>query len=58
MHESAVRGSTVRFDCKVKSDPSLYFAVSWTKDDKPLHLGWMTRYNPERKEKKTVDAIV
>uniref|UniRef100_A0A672YE28 Neurofascin homolog (chicken) a n=1 Tax=Sphaeramia orbicularis TaxID=375764 RepID=A0A672YE28_9TELE len=39
-HRSAVRGSTVRFDCKVTSDPSLSVTVAWTKDDKPLHMGW------------------
>uniref|UniRef100_A0A3B4A423 Ig-like domain-containing protein n=1 Tax=Periophthalmus magnuspinnatus TaxID=409849 RepID=A0A3B4A423_9GOBI len=39
-HQSVVRGSTVRFDCKVKFDPSLTPSVTWTKDDEPLHLGW------------------
>ncbi|KAJ0023980.1 hypothetical protein NQD34_003879, partial [Periophthalmus magnuspinnatus] len=39
-HQSVVRGSTVRFDCKVKFDPSLTLSVTWTKDDEPLHLGW------------------
>uniref|UniRef100_A0A3B5A6G5 Neural cell adhesion molecule L1 n=1 Tax=Stegastes partitus TaxID=144197 RepID=A0A3B5A6G5_9TELE len=39
-HQSAVRGSTTRFDCKVKSDPSLTVTVAWMKDDKPLYLGW------------------
>uniref|UniRef100_A0A671UVJ4 Neurofascin homolog (chicken) a n=1 Tax=Sparus aurata TaxID=8175 RepID=A0A671UVJ4_SPAAU len=39
-HQSAIRGSTARFDCKVKSDPSLSVTVAWTKDDKPLQLGW------------------
>uniref|UniRef100_A0A671UT36 Neural cell adhesion molecule L1 n=1 Tax=Sparus aurata TaxID=8175 RepID=A0A671UT36_SPAAU len=33
-HQSAIRGSTARFDCKVKSDPSLSVTVAWTKDDK------------------------
>ncbi|KAM4587163.1 neurofascin homolog (chicken) a isoform 3-T6 [Odontesthes bonariensis] len=40
VHLSAIRGSTARFDCKVKSDPSLTVTVFWTKDDKPLNLGW------------------
>ncbi|KAM7402785.1 hypothetical protein PAMP_017996 [Pampus punctatissimus] len=39
-HQSAIRGSVVRFDCKVKSDPSLPITVAWMKDDKPLYLGW------------------
>uniref|UniRef100_A0A8C5AYE6 Neurofascin homolog (chicken) a n=1 Tax=Gadus morhua TaxID=8049 RepID=A0A8C5AYE6_GADMO len=38
-HQSAFRGSTARFDCKVKSDPSLPVTVSWLKDDSPLSLG-------------------
>uniref|UniRef100_A0A8C6SHL0 Neurofascin homolog (chicken) a n=1 Tax=Neogobius melanostomus TaxID=47308 RepID=A0A8C6SHL0_9GOBI len=42
-HQSAVRGSTVRLDCKVKADPSLALSVSWSKDDAPLHLGWRFR---------------
>ncbi|KAM9365625.1 neurofascin homolog (chicken) a [Pholidichthys leucotaenia] len=40
---SAIRGSTVRFDCKVKSDPSLKVRVQWTKDDKPLTAGWRVK---------------
>uniref|UniRef100_A0A674MRV2 Neural cell adhesion molecule L1 n=1 Tax=Takifugu rubripes TaxID=31033 RepID=A0A674MRV2_TAKRU len=39
-HQSAVRGSTARFKCQVKSDPSLPVTVTWTKDDKPLNVGW------------------
>lgn len=39
-HQVAIRGSTARFDCKVKSDPTLPIVVSWMKNDKPLHLGW------------------
>ncbi|XP_044068782.1 neurofascin homolog (chicken) a isoform X2 [Siniperca chuatsi] len=46
-HQSAIRGSTARFDCKVKSDPSLPITVTWTKDDKPLHLGWRLRKDEE-----------
>uniref|UniRef100_A0AAQ4NWQ4 Neurofascin homolog (chicken) a n=1 Tax=Gasterosteus aculeatus aculeatus TaxID=481459 RepID=A0AAQ4NWQ4_GASAC len=38
--QSVVRGSAARFECKVKSDPSLPVTVAWTKDDKPLSLGW------------------
>ncbi|KAM6947818.1 neurofascin homolog (chicken) a isoform 2-T2 [Lycodopsis pacificus] len=44
---SAVRGSTAHFDCKVKSDPSLPITVAWTKDDKPLYLGWRLRKDEE-----------
>ncbi|XP_068451031.1 neurofascin homolog (chicken) a isoform X5 [Clinocottus analis] len=46
-HQSAVRGSLARFDCKVKSDPSLPITVAWTKDDKPLSLGWRLRKDGE-----------
>ncbi|XP_024915651.1 neurofascin homolog (chicken) a isoform X10 [Cynoglossus semilaevis] len=46
-HESAVRGSTVLFNCKVKSDPSLPVTVTWTKDDKVLHLGWRLKKDDE-----------
>ncbi|XP_047438423.1 neurofascin homolog (chicken) a isoform X10 [Mugil cephalus] len=46
-HQSAVRGSTARFDCKVKSDPTLIVSVAWMKDDKPLQLGWRVRRNEE-----------
>uniref|UniRef100_A0AAV2MLH0 Uncharacterized protein n=1 Tax=Knipowitschia caucasica TaxID=637954 RepID=A0AAV2MLH0_KNICA len=42
-HQSVVRGSTVRFDCRVKTDPSLSLTVTWTKDHTPLHLGWRFR---------------
>uniref|UniRef100_A0A3Q2XGF3 Neural cell adhesion molecule L1 n=1 Tax=Hippocampus comes TaxID=109280 RepID=A0A3Q2XGF3_HIPCM len=38
-HQSAVRGSTARFNCKVKFDPSLPVTVTWIKDDKPIYLG-------------------
>ncbi|XP_059918094.1 neurofascin homolog (chicken) a isoform X17 [Gadus macrocephalus] len=46
-HQSAFRGSTARFDCKVKSDPSLPVTVSWLKDDSPLSLGWRLRRDEE-----------
>ncbi|KAK2914578.1 hypothetical protein Q8A73_005172 [Channa argus] len=46
-HHSAIRGSSARFDCKVKSDPSLAITVAWTKDDKPLSLGWRLRKDDE-----------
>lgn len=39
-HQSVIRGSMARIDCKVKSDPTLPVIVTWTKDDKPLYLGW------------------
>uniref|UniRef100_A0A1A7X8V0 Neural cell adhesion molecule L1 n=1 Tax=Iconisemion striatum TaxID=60296 RepID=A0A1A7X8V0_9TELE len=38
MDQSAVRGSAVRFECVVNS--SLPTSVTWTKDDRPLYLGW------------------
>ncbi|XP_051931014.1 neurofascin homolog (chicken) a isoform X14 [Hippocampus zosterae] len=46
-HQSAVRGSTARFNCKVKFDPSLPVTVTWTKDDKPIHLGRRLRKDDE-----------
>ncbi|XP_032369033.1 neurofascin homolog (chicken) a isoform X3 [Etheostoma spectabile] len=46
-HQSAIRGSKAHFDCKVKSDPSLPITVAWTKDDKPLHLGWRLKKDEE-----------
>ncbi|XP_059185771.1 neurofascin homolog (chicken) a isoform X3 [Centropristis striata] len=46
-HQSAIRGSTAHFDCKVKSDPSLHVTVAWTKDDKPLYLGWRLKKEEE-----------
>nr|XP_019959868.1 PREDICTED: neurofascin isoform X17 [Paralichthys olivaceus] len=46
-HQSAIRGSTARFNCKVKSDPSLPVTVTWTKDDKFLYLGWRLRKDDE-----------
>ncbi|XP_029283400.1 neurofascin homolog (chicken) a isoform X4 [Cottoperca gobio] len=46
-HQSAIRGSSVHFDCKVKSDPSLPITVVWTKDDKPLYLGWRLKKNEQ-----------
>ncbi|XP_044205092.1 neurofascin homolog (chicken) a isoform X8 [Thunnus albacares] len=46
-HQSTIRGSMARFDCKVKSDPSLPITVAWTKDDKPLYLGWRIKKDEE-----------
>ncbi|XP_071351347.1 neurofascin homolog (chicken) a isoform X3 [Trachinotus anak] len=46
-NQSVIRGSTARFDCKVKSDPSLPVTVTWTKDDKPLYLGWRLKKDDE-----------
>ncbi|KAM6928306.1 neurofascin homolog (chicken) a [Xenentodon cancila] len=47
VHQSAIRGSTARFDCQVKSDPSLPITVTWTKDNQPLSLGWRVRKDEE-----------
>ncbi|XP_061730509.1 neurofascin homolog (chicken) a isoform X7 [Nerophis ophidion] len=46
-HQSAIRGLTVRFECKVKSDASLAVSVEWMKDDKPLYLGWRMKKDDE-----------
>uniref|UniRef100_A0A8B9RM62 Neural cell adhesion molecule L1 n=1 Tax=Astyanax mexicanus TaxID=7994 RepID=A0A8B9RM62_ASTMX len=40
-HLSANRGSLARFECKIKHDHTLPVTVSWLKDDKPLHFGWI-----------------
>ncbi|XP_036067792.1 neurofascin homolog (chicken) a isoform X5 [Oryzias melastigma] len=47
VHQSAVRGTTARFDCKVNSDPTLPVTVTWTKDDKPLDLRWRLKKDKE-----------
>uniref|UniRef100_UPI0037E77F66 neurofascin homolog (chicken) a n=1 Tax=Semicossyphus pulcher TaxID=241346 RepID=UPI0037E77F66 len=46
-HQTAIRGTTARFDCKVMSDPSLSVTVTWMKDDKPLSLGWRLKKDDE-----------
>ncbi|CAH2221184.1 neurofascin isoform X12 [Pelobates cultripes] len=35
----AKRGSTVRLDCRVRSDPSLRLTVTWMKDEAQLYIG-------------------
>ncbi|XP_053725347.1 neurofascin homolog (chicken) a isoform X5 [Synchiropus splendidus] len=46
-HQSVSRGSTAHFHCEVKSDATLPVTVVWTKDDKPLHMGWRLRREEE-----------
>ncbi|XP_050978193.1 neurofascin homolog (chicken) a isoform X10 [Labeo rohita] len=46
-HVTESRGSTVRFDCRVKHDPSLPATVTWLKDDKPLSFGWISRFKKD-----------
>ncbi|KAM6980110.1 neurofascin homolog (chicken) a [Aplochiton taeniatus] len=46
-HQSPIRGSTARFDCRVKSDPTLPTTVTWLKDDKPLSLGGRLKKDEE-----------
>ncbi|XP_029947228.1 neurofascin homolog (chicken) a isoform X4 [Salarias fasciatus] len=46
-HQTSIRGSTARFVCQVNSDPSLPITVTWTKDDKPIHLGWRLKKDGE-----------
>ncbi|KAM8977242.1 neurofascin [Pelodytes ibericus] len=41
----AKRGSTVRLDCRIRSDPSLRLTVTWMKDEAQLHIG--SRMNKE-----------
>uniref|UniRef100_A0A4W4G2Y7 Neural cell adhesion molecule L1 n=1 Tax=Electrophorus electricus TaxID=8005 RepID=A0A4W4G2Y7_ELEEL len=40
-HLSVNRGNTAHFDCKIKHDPTLPIIVTWLKNDKPLHFGWI-----------------
>ncbi|XP_056590735.1 neurofascin homolog (chicken) a isoform X9 [Triplophysa dalaica] len=42
-HVTGPSGSTARFDCRVKHDPSLPITITWLKDDKPLSFGWLGR---------------
>ncbi|XP_073771501.1 neurofascin homolog (chicken) a isoform X12 [Danio rerio] len=42
-HKTEPRGTTVRFDCRVKHDPSLPATVTWLKDEKPLSFSWIGR---------------
>ncbi|KAK7119460.1 hypothetical protein R3I94_021337 [Phoxinus phoxinus] len=42
-HVTEPRGSTVRFDCRVKRDSTLPVTVTWLKDDKPLSFSWTGR---------------
>ncbi|XP_074529025.1 neurofascin homolog (chicken) a isoform X15 [Halichoeres trimaculatus] len=46
-HQSVIRGTTARFDCKVTFDPSLSVTVTWMKDDKPLQMGWRLKKDEE-----------
>ncbi|XP_022601300.1 neurofascin isoform X3 [Seriola dumerili] len=46
-HQKVVRGAVAHFACKVESDPSLPVTVVWTKDDKPLYLGWRLKKDDE-----------
>ncbi|XP_068125706.1 neurofascin isoform X12 [Hyperolius riggenbachi] len=38
-NQVATRGSTVRLDCRVRSDPTLRLIVTWMKDDTQLYIG-------------------
>ncbi|XP_043107748.1 neurofascin homolog (chicken) a isoform X17 [Puntigrus tetrazona] len=42
-HVTQSKGTTVRFDCRVKHDSSLPVTVTWLKDDKPLSFSWSGR---------------
>ncbi|KAL1265721.1 hypothetical protein QQF64_003748 [Cirrhinus molitorella] len=46
-HVTESRGSTVRFDCRVKHDPSLPATVTWLKNDKPLSFSWIGRFKKD-----------
>uniref|UniRef100_A0A672RNK5 Neural cell adhesion molecule L1 n=1 Tax=Sinocyclocheilus grahami TaxID=75366 RepID=A0A672RNK5_SINGR len=46
-HVTQPKGSTVRFHCRVKHDPSLPATVIWLKDDKPLSFSWIGRFKKD-----------
>ncbi|XP_058647113.1 neurofascin homolog (chicken) a isoform X12 [Onychostoma macrolepis] len=46
-HVTQAKGTTVRFDCRVKHDPSLPVTVTWLKDDKPLSFTWIGRFRKD-----------
>lgn len=46
-HVTQAKGTTVRFDCRVKHDPSLPATVTWLKDEKPLNLNWINRFRKD-----------
>ncbi|XP_035376415.1 neurofascin homolog (chicken) a isoform X15 [Electrophorus electricus] len=46
-HLSVNRGNTAHFDCKIKHDPTLPIIVTWLKNDKPLHFGWMSKFKKD-----------
>uniref|UniRef100_A0A673H384 Neural cell adhesion molecule L1 n=1 Tax=Sinocyclocheilus rhinocerous TaxID=307959 RepID=A0A673H384_9TELE len=46
-HVTQAKGTTVRFDCRVKHDPSLPATVTWLKDDKPLSFNWIGRFRKD-----------
>uniref|UniRef100_A0A672SSU3 Neural cell adhesion molecule L1 n=1 Tax=Sinocyclocheilus grahami TaxID=75366 RepID=A0A672SSU3_SINGR len=46
-HVTQAKGTTVRFDCRVKHDPSLLATVTWLKDDKPLSFNWIGRFRKD-----------
>ncbi|TRY58856.1 hypothetical protein DNTS_006203 [Danionella cerebrum] len=55
-HVSESRGNTVRFDCRVKHDPSLPVTVTWLKDDNPLSFSLIGRLKKD-KESMTIYNI-
>ncbi|KAL2090878.1 hypothetical protein ACEWY4_013141 [Coilia grayii] len=46
-HVSATRGTTVRFNCRVKHDSTLTIQVTWLKNDEPLSFGWRIKKDEE-----------
>ncbi|XP_062843149.1 neurofascin homolog (chicken) a isoform X15 [Trichomycterus rosablanca] len=46
-HLSVNRGRVARFDCKVKHDHTLAITVTWLKNYKPLHFGWLSKYKKD-----------
>ncbi|XP_076860227.1 neurofascin homolog (chicken) a isoform X12 [Brachyhypopomus gauderio] len=44
---SVNRGSTARFDCKIEHDQTLSILVTWLRNDKPLHFGWMSKFKKD-----------
>ncbi|TST85784.1 Neurofascin [Bagarius yarrelli] len=46
-HLSANRGSLARFDCRIKHDSTLPITVTWLKNNKLLHFGWLSKFKKE-----------
>ncbi|XP_031424041.1 neurofascin homolog (chicken) a isoform X17 [Clupea harengus] len=46
-HVSSTRGSSVRFNCRIKHDPTMAIHVTWLKNDQPLSYAWRMKKDEE-----------